>query len=325
MTEFRKIVTKPGEVIPYETVFEENCRLRTGVPEKIGRVERLEYDTAVYENGKTYHKYAYVYLPWCYERDDKTRKYNVLYFQHGNTCDPDMFAVGGNRYMFDMLFDSGELDPCIIVFVTYYMDPMRDAAVRRSSGDAEAGDGETLGIPANFDKEIIRDIIPAVETKYNTYLSEPTDAGIKATRDHRAFSGYSRGSVWTWRMFHQAIEYFRWFCPTSSGTTCGTRVGLAPGPGRAFPTFADEQVVDYITAPIKAHPELPFFIYAGCGGMRDTPGMRRQIELLCKQSLFSYGSDPAKNNLLFSLSDFYHTDYLVPYYLWNYLKILFKV
>ena len=41
-----------------------------------------------------------------------------------------MFAIGGNKYMFDMLFDSGELDPCIIVFITYYMDPMRDADVR---------------------------------------------------------------------------------------------------------------------------------------------------------------------------------------------------
>ena len=58
MNEFRRIVTAPGEVIPWGTEFEENTRLRTGVPEKTGRVERVEYDTAVYENGITYHKYA---------------------------------------------------------------------------------------------------------------------------------------------------------------------------------------------------------------------------------------------------------------------------
>ena len=324
MSEFRKVITKPGEVIPYETVFEENPHLRTGVPEKMGTVERIEYDTAVYENGKTYHKYAYVYLPWCYDPKDESRKYNVLYFQHGNTCDPDMFAVGGNKYMFDMLFDSGELDPCIIVFITYYMDPMRDAAIRRQTGGAEAGDGETPGIPGNYDREIVRDIIPAVELKYHTYLEDPSEAGIRASRDHRAFSGYSRGSVWTWRMFHYAFEYFRWFCPTSGGTTCDTPLPMPPGTA-PFPTFADGEILDYITAPIKAHPELPFFIYAACGGMRDTPGMRRQIALLCGQSAFSYGPDPAKNNLLFAISDYYHTDYLVPYYFWNYLKVIFKL
>ena len=111
MGEFRKIITKAGEVVDYELVFEENTRLRTGVPEKMGRVERLDYTTAVYENGITYNKTAYVYLPYCYDENDKNRKYNVLYFQHGNTCEPAMFAVGGNKYMFDMLFDSGELDP----------------------------------------------------------------------------------------------------------------------------------------------------------------------------------------------------------------------
>ena len=325
MSEFRKVITKPGEVIPYETVFEENCCLRTGVPSKMGTVDRLEYDTAVYENGKTYHKYAYVYLPWCYNAEDKTRKYNVLYFQHGNTCDPDMFAVGGNKYMFDMLFDSGELDPSIIVFVTYYMDPMRDAAVRTITGQVEAGDGETAGIPGNFDREIVRDIIPAVELKYNTWLSDASDDGIRATRDHRAFAGYSRGAVWTWRMFHHALEYFRWFCPTSCGTTCGVRISGHSGPG-LFPDFTDREIVEYVTAPVRAHPGLPFFIYAGCGGTEDMPSayMYRQLVLMCGPSEFSYGPDPAKNNLLFTVSDYYHTDYLVPYYFWNYLKLLFK-
>ena len=324
MNEFRTVITKPGEVIPYETVFEENTRLRTGVPGKMGTVERVDYDTAVYENGKAYHKYAYVYLPWCYDPADSARKYNVLYFQHGNTCDPEMFAVGGNKYMFDMLFDSGALEPCIIVFVTYYMDPMRDAAIRTLTGQAEAGDGETAGIPGNYDREIVRDIIPAVEMRYSTYLDDATDAGIKAARDHRAFSGYSRGCAWTWRMFRHAFEYFRWFCPTSGGISCDTPLPMPPG-SAPFPTFTDAEILDYITAPIKAHPELPFFLYAGCGGTMDAPGMRQQIALLCGHSAFSYGADPAKNNLLFTVSDFYHTDYLVPYYFWNYLKIIFHL
>jgi hypothetical protein len=96
MNKYRKVITEPGEVINYRTVYEENTYLRTGVPEKMGFVERLDYTTSVYENGITYNKRAYVYLPYCYDKEDKSRKYNVLYFQHGNTCEPAMFAVGGN-------------------------------------------------------------------------------------------------------------------------------------------------------------------------------------------------------------------------------------
>ena len=77
MNGFRKVITKPGEVLAYETVFEENPYLRTGVPEKMGSVERLDYDTAVYGNGVTYHKTAYVYLPYCYDKADKQSQTDV--------------------------------------------------------------------------------------------------------------------------------------------------------------------------------------------------------------------------------------------------------
>ena len=119
MSEYRKVITRPGEVLAYETVFEENQYLRTGVPRRLGTVERIDYTTAVYENGKTYRKTAYAYLPYCYDPEDKERKYNVLYYQHGNTCEPSIFAIGGNKPMIDMLFESGEIDPVIMVSVTF--------------------------------------------------------------------------------------------------------------------------------------------------------------------------------------------------------------
>ena len=87
MSELKTIIHKAGEVIDFETVFVENQGLR-GEPKKIGRVERVDYTTSVYEDGVTYPKYCNVYLPYCYDPNDKDRKYNVLYYQHGNTCDP---------------------------------------------------------------------------------------------------------------------------------------------------------------------------------------------------------------------------------------------
>ena len=141
MSEFRKVISKPGEIIDFETVFEENPYLRTGVPTKKGTVERVDYQTSVYEDGKTYDKYCYVYLPYGYDPEDKTKKYNVLYFQHGNTCEPSIFAIGGNKPMIDMLFESGKYEPCIMVSVTYYMDALGDSADRLITGMVPAGDG----------------------------------------------------------------------------------------------------------------------------------------------------------------------------------------
>ena len=314
MSGFRKIIHKPGEVGNYETVFEENPYLRTGVPERKGTVERLDYTTDVYEDGKTYKKTAYVYLPYCYDPEDKERKYNVLYFQHGNTCEPAMFAVGGNKPMFDMLFESGENDPCIIVFITYYFDPMRDADARVHGGHAPAGDGWWPGIPGNYYKEIVKDIIPAVEMKYNTYLTDPSREGIKATRDHRAFAGYSRGTVTTWRMFNKDFEYFRYFCPTS-GSIWGHHTMHEPHP--------EEDVCAYLREPIDAHPDLPFFLFVS-NGSREMPELNEQMKYVTRMDCFSYGTDPKVNNIYYSRSDYYHTDYLIPYYFWNSLKVLFK-
>lgn len=315
MSDFRNVITKPGETIDFETVFEENPFLRTGVPSKKGTVERVDYTTSVYEDGKTYSKYCYVYLPYGYDKDDKSKKYNVLYFQHGNTCEPSIFAIGGNKPMIDMLFESGEINPCIMVSVTYYFDPMGDAAERLITGMVPAGDGGWPHTEGNYFKEVVKNIIPAVETKFNTYLEDASDEGIKASRDHRAFSGYSRGAVMTWRMLNHSFEYFRWFAPMS----CTVR-----GDRKRGDVLTDQDVIDYVTEPIKAHPELPFFIYASNGGPEDIKDMYTQMKYITKQPCFSYGSDPVKNNIFYSVSDFYHTDYLVPYYYWNSLKVLFK-
>lgn len=315
MSEFRKVITKPGELIDFETVFEENPSLRTGVPTRKGTVERVDYTTDVYEDGKVYKKYCYVYLPYGYDPEDKEKKYNVLYFQHGNTCEPSIFAIGGNKPMIDMLFESGKYEPFIMVSITYYMDAMGDSAERLISGMVPAGDGGWPDIKGNYHREVLESIIPAVEMRYNTYLEAPTDAAIKASRDHRAFSGYSRGAVMTWRMLHYTFEYFRWFCPMS----CVTR-----GEHRIGEPISNEEAVEYITEPIKAHPELPFFIYATNGGKEDIAAMNDQMRYLTREDCFSYGTDPGKNNIYYSVSDFYHTDFLVPYYYWNSFNVLFK-
>lgn len=314
MEEQRKVITRPGEIIDFETEFTEYSLLK-GVPARVGTVERIDYRTDVYEDGAVYEKYLNVYLPYCYDPADTERKYNVLYYQHGNTCDPELVNKPEYRRMLDCLFDKGLAEPCIIVYTTYYFDVMEDVKTRKTTGYVPAGDGGYDGVIPNFYKEYIKDIIPAVELKYNTFLSENSAEAIMASRDHRAFSGYSRGAVCTWYMLHNNFEYFRYFAPMSCMTTAGHTIR---------DQVSKEEVIDYITAPIKAHPELPFFIYASNGYPNDVRPMIEQMQYIPKESVFSYGQDPEKNNFYFSLSDYFHNDELSPFYFANSLQVLFK-
>jgi len=310
----KTITTKPGELIDFETTFEENLSLPLDT-EKVGRVERVDYTTDVYEDGITYPKYCNVYLPYCYDPADKKKKYNVLYYQHGNTCDPEIFALPENKKWMDALFATGEIEPCIIVSTTYYFDVTKDVEERKRTGLVPAGDGSDPNTKPNFYKEVIEDIIPAVETKYNTYLTNPSKEGIKATRDHRAFSGYSRGSATTWKIFYHNFEYFRWYAPMSCHTTALHTIREA---------IPKEEVIEYLRKPLREHPDLPFFIYASNGYPNDIQAMTEQMKYITKTDGFSYGKDPKANNIYFSVSDYYHSDLLVPRYYYNSLKVLFQ-
>lgn len=316
MQERKTVLRKPGEIIDYETEFELNTGIDNSDPVHHGRMVRVDYTADVYEYGVRYPKYCNVYLPWCYDAEDPERKYNVLYYQHGNTCDPELFNQPETIRLFDNLFDSGEIDPCIIVCTTYYFDPAVNEEERRRTGIVPAGDNDSTGEVPNFYREVIENIIPAVETRFRTWLTDATPDGIRATRDHRAFSGYSRGACCTWYMLHNAFEFFRWYAPMSCMTTAGHDI---------FREIGEEEVIRYLTFPIRQRPDLPFFIYCTNGDpARDVAKMYDQLKYLVRQPEFSYGKDPVKNNLYLSVSEFPHTDLLVPYYYWNSLKVLFK-
>ena len=286
-----------------------------GEAEKTGHFERFDYTTTVYEDGVTYPKYCNVYLPAGYDPEDKEKKYNVIYFQHGNTGDPEFFPMPGMKLMLDRLYMEQGIDPCIMVFTTYYFDVTKDVEERRRTGNVPAGDGNYPGVKANFYREITEDLIPAVESKYNTYLAGTDPESVKKARDHRLFSGYSRGCVATWYMIHNAFEYFRYFIPMSCITTAGKSIQDPP---------TDAEIAAYLTAPMKAHPELPFFIYALNGGENDIKNMAAQMRVLVDTGVFSFGQDPEKNNFYYAESGYFHGDMFAPQYYFNALPVMFR-
>ena len=285
----------------------------------------IHYTTEVYEDGVTYDKFARVYLPYGYDPEDTETKYNVLYLQHGNNCSPSNFfdlttPTADFRTLMDNLFDPehGLMDPFIIVCPTYYLD-IDDYDITVPDG-AIAGDGRYDGIPAKYHEEVIKDLIPAVESQLNVYCDDFSEEGIKATRDHRAWAGYSRGSACTWYMFHNDFEYFRYWMPTSA--QC-----MAEGISMDDPAMAwdDESAYQYLKETVEAYPDLPFFIIAQSGAANDATAMRTQMSYIIDQDgPFSYGMNPEKNNFYYTCSDFQHVQLYIPYYLYTARDILFK-
>ena len=96
----RKIITTAaGELIDFDTVFEESLTLGDTPPaDKVGRIEKVEYTTDVYEDGVTYPKYANVYLPYGYDENDTETRYNVLYLMHGHGGGYTTFFRGAGSF-----------------------------------------------------------------------------------------------------------------------------------------------------------------------------------------------------------------------------------
>lgn len=176
-----------------------------------GRLEKLTYQTwesFSYElKTQRLTKEAWVYVPYGYSED---RQYNVFYLSHGGWSDETTLmgtdtAPRPFKHIIDHAIEDGKIDPLLIVLPTY----------NNLSPDDSGDYGLAIQLTNNFHNELIYDLIPAVESRYRTYAEDVTLTGIKKSRDHRAFGGFSMGSVNTWRTFQYGLDYFRYFMPMS--------------------------------------------------------------------------------------------------------------
>ena len=103
----------------------------------------------------------------------------------------------------------GKIEPMIVVCPTYNNESEEDSADYSLA----------LQLTENYHNELVNDLIPAVEGTYSTYAEETSPEGLRASRDHRAFCGFSMGSVATWRTFEYCLDYFRYFMPSSGSLT----------------------------------------------------------------------------------------------------------
>ncbi|MFP4016294.1 MAG: alpha/beta hydrolase [Halanaerobiales bacterium] len=149
-------------------------------------------------SGEPIIKKCNVYLPAGYDENNEDTKYNVLYLLHG---------VGGSRYewlrgsgkvggnyvivnIIDNLIAKGDIEPLIVVF------PNGRSAVDWTDNSFNSTGTNMLGF-YYFDYELRYDLIPFIESKYQTYsdISDKSSEGIDYNRNHRAIAGLSMGGM----------------------------------------------------------------------------------------------------------------------------------
>lgn len=170
-----------------------------------GTVVPLTYDTLDYaRDSAPITKTAYVYLPCGYDETDTETRYNTLYLMHGwGGHAGEYFEFTATKNMFDNLIANGDIPPLIIVSASFYN--------RNSNTDFSGSIEEFRAFHLDFENALM----PAVEGKYHTYALSASDEDLKTSRDHRAFGGFSLGSVTTWLEVCHDTDYIRFFLPMS--------------------------------------------------------------------------------------------------------------
>ena len=300
--EDKKVITTT-DAVGVETVFRKyDSKFYDEASEQPGTVVRLDYTTDAY--GAEQPGWVNVYLPYGYD-ENGTERYNIIYFLHGtNETQDSLIGDEKVKNALDNMIEAGITEPFIMVCPTYYYDYETRA----------------IDMTAFSQKEMRNDIMPAVESKYRTYAETVDDAGFIASRDHRAFSGFSRGCYACWHQFFNSLDRAKWFMPFSANISGATEMGL---------DMPVEEQMELIRNALAAQADYKgdFFIYAACGGKRD---MMYDVNaaliaaMIADTDDFSFGTDPAQNNLYYSVSNEIHQTLMSRFYFYNAFSVVFK-
>lgn len=225
-------------------------------PEDEGNLETVTYSISY--KGSAYAKEAWVYVPAEYSGSEPM---NVLYLMHGSQGSGKQLAET-MAPLFDAWIQTGSMQPMLVVFPTYYPD--RSFVVLKYSED----------YPLNhfFAIEEISELVKTVEGSYRTYTESTDDAGLSASRRHRAFGGYSMGGVTTWDILAYQADYFAYFIPMAGD--CWLR------------RVSDEPVSDLLVRGLEEgeYSSDDFRIIAMVGGSDGTKNsIQPQIEALRRE------------------------------------------
>ncbi len=173
-----------------------------------GQLEMIEYDSKTVGTKRK----MQVYTPPGYS---KNNKYPVLYLLHGIGGDEtewNRFATP--NVLLDNLLADGKVLPMIVV-----MPNGRAQKNDRAEGDVFAG----AAAFANFERDLLDDVIPAIESRYS----------VQADREHRALAGLSMGGGQSLNFGLAHLDTFAWVGGFSSAPNTKPPAELVPDPAAA--------------------------------------------------------------------------------------------
>lgn len=276
-----------------------------------GRINCIDYTTRN-QQGDPREKYANIYLPYGYDEADKEKRYNVLYLMHGGGGNPDAWLDCSKvKNMLDYIIAEKHIEPLIVVFPSYYKEK-----IGRVGPPVPVVEREHVLF---FQKELIEDLLPAVEKVCNTYAEDTTKEALKNSRMHRGFGGFSMGSCTTWFAFTHNMDYFSYYIPLSGDCWEVESQGGLHKPDETAKLLHDRAIE-------SGYAVNEYFIYAATGteDIAYNP-LSMQINAMRKYTdTFIEGEDLTKGNFHYLLAEGeVHAYEAVYHYLYNILPYLF--
>ena len=268
-----------------------------------GKVTKIKYSSKDYAtNSKNIIKEAYVYTPYGYDENNKNIKYNIIYLMHGWTMTAEHYIFKCNIItLLDNMIQKKIIEPLILVSATF---------------DAE-NKPQDFGLSVKelrvFHKDFRENLIYAVETKYNTYANRSKNIqDYINSREHRAFGGFSLGSVTTWHQFIFNHDLIKYYLPMSG--SCWYFGGFAD--------YYPVETCDYFEKMIKENSldKKGYFIYATTG-LYD--GIKHQMDVQMKEMLKRKKIFTIDKVVYFYKFDGCHDLKAVEEYLYNALPLFF--
>ncbi|HEX5242831.1 MAG TPA: alpha/beta hydrolase-fold protein, partial [Tepidisphaeraceae bacterium] len=179
---------------------------------------------------------AFVYTPPDYDKD-QSKRYPVLYLQHGWGEDETAWSVQGHaNLIMDNLIAEGKIKPFLIV-MTYGMTNDISFGGLRGRGAAAPGGRGAGGPPAArqgarrgggplanfnigpFQTVLVNELVPYVDANFRTLSDQP----------HRAMAGLSMGGMETKRITLANLDKFSYIGLLSGGVITPDDVNNTPG------------------------------------------------------------------------------------------------
>ena len=165
--------------------------LRSGIPH--GQIDTISYYSKTVGNERR----SLIYLPPNYS---KKKKYPVLYLLHGIGGDEKEWLNGGSpQIILDNLYAENKIEPMIVVMPN-------GRAMKDDRAVGNIFDSAKVQAFANFEKDLLNDLIPYIQKNYAVY----TD------REHRAIAGLSMGGGQSLNFGLGNLDKFAWIGGFSS-------------------------------------------------------------------------------------------------------------